>query len=92
MLARRHVSLSDYLEQLVARQVDQLELQELNEALNRRINELPICERDALTAYARIGDQTCREVAARYGKSPQAVYGWAHSACRKLRPLLEAVR
>lgn len=92
MIVRRHVSLSDYLEQLVARQDDQLELLERSEVLHRCISELPSRERDALTAYAQIGNQTCREVAVRYGKSPQAVYGWAHSACRKLRPLLKGVR
>lgn len=91
-MVRRHVPICGFVEQLVTTEKDPLELSERNEEIRRRFGELPSREREALAALARISGNTCREVALRYGKNPNAGYAWAHAARRKLKPLLEAVR
>jgi DNA-directed RNA polymerase specialized sigma24 family protein len=66
------------------------EIEELRECIAEQLRRLSPRERDALSAWARVSGESCRDVAERYGKSPQTVCNWAGSAIRKLRPKLEA--
>jgi DNA-directed RNA polymerase sigma subunit (sigma70/sigma32) len=68
------------------------EIAELRECIAEQLRRLSPHEQDALRAWARVSEESCRAVAKRYRTSPQTVCNWAASAMRKLRPKLEAHR
>lgn len=58
---------------------------ELLEGIQRELRNLPLREREAISALAGVSNESCRDVARRYGKCPQTVCNWASNAKRKLK-------
>lgn len=70
----------------------EFETAEVRERITAELRRLPKREREAVTAYAGVSDESCRELAMRYGISPQTACNWAVAAIKKLRPKLEGCR
>jgi DNA-directed RNA polymerase specialized sigma subunit len=64
------------------------ERREIAEIVAEALAPLPQCEREAVEAYAGMSDESCRQVAIRYGVVVQTVCNRAKAAIAKLRPQL----
>jgi DNA-directed RNA polymerase specialized sigma24 family protein len=65
------------------------ERREISEIVASALACMPQREREAVRAYSRMSEESCRQVANRHGVSVQTVCNWAKAGITRLRPKLE---